>query len=293
MSDHRPDHLDLCASYALGALEGPSLKEFERHLESGCPDCSTELESYASIVHLLAIALPTAASAPELKERVIFAARVAQVAKARLQEPEEREKVVRPPRPRRIFIRKWWRQVLAVTAVIAALGAAYLVVIEPLSTEIDDQAQYIMTQNRRIDQLKTALERDEDVLQVLQSLHVDVVPLKGSGLTRKASGRVIWNRISGSALLQVFNLPVPPADSDYQLWLKLKKGSVNFGAFAPEEGAGWGNLFAMQPADIDTSSGVDGFILTLEARGEAPRPSGRVCLTGKLREQQRFSGRSN
>ena len=41
---------ELCSIYALGALDGEELREFEAHLETGCPLCGQQIQEYGETI---------------------------------------------------------------------------------------------------------------------------------------------------------------------------------------------------------------------------------------------------
>lgn len=62
---------DLAALYALGALRGDELREFEQHLTDGCDVCTAEVAAFAPVVADLAYAAPLQSPRPELRDRVL------------------------------------------------------------------------------------------------------------------------------------------------------------------------------------------------------------------------------
>jgi anti-sigma-K factor RskA len=62
------------AAYALGALDGPELRQFEEHL-ADCGQCRGQLAMMERAVQALPAAAPAKAPPPELKQRVMGAVR--------------------------------------------------------------------------------------------------------------------------------------------------------------------------------------------------------------------------
>ncbi len=67
--EHNP-LLELLPAYALDALDADELGVIERHLPA-CPDCQTELASFAAAVDMLPLAAPSVEPAPDLKQRLL------------------------------------------------------------------------------------------------------------------------------------------------------------------------------------------------------------------------------
>ena len=98
---------DLTAAYALDALDPEERREYEAHL-ARCDRCRDELASLSEASTSLAYAVDPAAPPPQLRERILAAARA------------ERPNVV-PLRPR-------WALPAAATAVVAVAAAIALAV---------------------------------------------------------------------------------------------------------------------------------------------------------------------
>ena len=102
---------ELTAAYALDALDAEERLEYETHLRD-CAACQDELASLASVTEALAVAASGPAPRPELRDRVLEAARA---------EPQ----TVVPFESRR-------RRALPVAAAVAAVAAAVALASRPL-----------------------------------------------------------------------------------------------------------------------------------------------------------------
>jgi anti-sigma-K factor RskA len=121
---------ELTAAYALDALDADETKAYEEHL-AGCAICQDSLAALSGTMVQLAFAAPPVDPRPELRERILEAARA------------ERENVV-PLRPR------GWRP-SARTTIAAAVAVAACLVIGlgiwnvSLSRELDDARSALTT----------------------------------------------------------------------------------------------------------------------------------------------------
>jgi anti-sigma-K factor RskA len=98
---------ELTAAYALGALDPDETSAYEDHL-AGCPICQDDLAALSATAVQLAMAAPPVDPPPELRERILQAAR------------SERQNVV-PLRSRRLeWSRPSGRTAVAAVAAIAA-----------------------------------------------------------------------------------------------------------------------------------------------------------------------------
>src|SRR5262245_47284947 len=62
---------ELCSIYALGALDGEELREFEAHLETGCPLCGQQIREYGETVAAIPEALANVRPSADLKDRLM------------------------------------------------------------------------------------------------------------------------------------------------------------------------------------------------------------------------------
>ncbi|TMK66225.1 MAG: hypothetical protein E6G60_03650 [Actinobacteria bacterium] len=119
---------DLTAAYALDALDPEERREYEAHL-ARCDRCRDELASLSEASTSLAYAVDPAAPPPQLRERILAAARA------------ERPNVV-PLRPR-------WALPAAATAVVAVAAAIALAVwATSLSGRLDRERAQASDQER-------------------------------------------------------------------------------------------------------------------------------------------------
>ena len=62
---------ELAPLYAVGALRGEELQEFEVHLEQGCENCRAEVDSFSHVAVELAYSCDPQTPSAQLRERVI------------------------------------------------------------------------------------------------------------------------------------------------------------------------------------------------------------------------------
>jgi len=111
---------DLSAAYALDALDDRERREFEAHLDD-CASCRTEVDSFRTAAAALAIADPAPEPPPELRVRLLDAARA------------ERPNVV-PLRPRRSV----WAPAAALATAVAVAACIWGVVLTNRVSDRDD-----------------------------------------------------------------------------------------------------------------------------------------------------------
>jgi len=169
---------DLTAAYALDALDPDEAREYEAHL-ARCERCREELALLATTSTALAHAVETPAPPPDLRERILVAARA------------ERSNVV-PLRSRRPQV---WQ---AVTAVAAAAAIGLGIWAATLAHSLDSE--------------RSARQRADDVLGVLADPSADRIALHGR------SGSLVVAP-SGAAALVIRQLDEAPSGKTYEAWV--------------------------------------------------------------------------
>src|SRR5262245_45201769 len=66
---------EIYALYVIGSLDGEDLSEFDRHLKQGCEVCRSELAQARELWCNFGAATPPVAPRPELKQKIMAAAR--------------------------------------------------------------------------------------------------------------------------------------------------------------------------------------------------------------------------
>lgn len=241
MNEHRP--AEHAAAYALGTLDPGERGEFERHLET-CASCRAEVQSFHEVAGLLAQSAAPAAPPPELRERVLRAARQ-----------------VRPITSRRRTFLPW----LAAAAVVVALLGAYGY------WRAESQKRAFQTT------LATALAQLDSTKQVVAVLLDSSVAVTDLAATGKApTMRLYWNRVRSIIVVTAFDLPPAPAGRTYQLWA-IEKGHapVSVGTFNPP--ANGRTVITLQmPAGLQPDLSA----VTEEPAGGSPQPTQQPFLVG-------------
>lgn len=294
MAQHDDKYLDQCAAYALGALDGAELAEFEAHLRSGCPECRRELAGHLRASALLPAALPPVTLPPELRERILFSAGLTKLARSdtsrRTGELLSAESVRPQPlaEPSATGRGRVWLGIVYAAA-LAVMLAGFGLYIRSLLGTIESQRGVITEKEERITALRTEVEQEQAILTVLASRNVNVVLMDGLAVNPVGYGKIIWDVTGRVAVLQVSHLPPLPEGKDYQLWAIKDSKPVSAGVFSISAGAagatgatgGGENYFKVQPIDLAGKKGVSAFAVTIEPKGGVAQPTGAMYLMGK------------
>ena len=168
--------------YALGALDGEELDEFQAHLAAGCPLCDATVRETGESLALLPASLEPLTPSPALRGRIL--------------EQIDHEKVVPISAAKTIGSPRRQRMIGTIAAGIIGVllgGGYYYFRYEPRHT------------------LYTS------VINLLRDPSTRDYPLYGAGPTPTAKGRFLWNE-SGEGHIFVSNLPAPPEGKMYAVW---------------------------------------------------------------------------
>jgi len=257
--------LELADLYAVGALDGRELAEFEAHLATECAQCAARIRETREALALMPRALAEVAPPPALRARVLAAV-------ASEPAPVPRPSAVPATRPaaRRPGRALWWTG----WAGLAAAAALLLFV----NAELRSTRNELRVLQDRMTTLQTELSERESALRFLSDPNVRYVSLGGLKPTPDASAWLLWNPGTRQGLLLARGLPAPPAGQAYELWGLAGAQPVPAGVFSVDA-AGRGLLKLPQLPEGHT---FDAFAVTLEPAGGVPKPTGTMHLHGKV-----------
>jgi anti-sigma-K factor RskA len=247
--------------YALGALDGAELAEFEAHLATGCATCAARLRETREALAALPAALPPVPPPASLRARILQ--------QVDAERPASRAPVAlrrEPGRGRAL----WW----AGWAGLAA-AAGLLVVV---NTQLSRTREEIRALQERVSTLQGELAERERMLGFLSDPDVRYVSLAGLKPTPEANAWLLWNPTTRQGLLLARGLPAPPAGHAYELWALAGAEPVPAGVFGVDAR---GRALLRLPA-LPAGRAFDAFAVTLEPAGGVPKPTGPMHLHGKI-----------
>jgi anti-sigma-K factor RskA len=238
MVDRHEEVNELIPAYALGSLDAAEVVEVERHLRD-CAACRRELAIYEPVIDALALAAPDAGPSPALRRRLLAEAAGSRVAAPAPLAPAPKA----TPRPQNAppvgspWVRPAWMSYALLVVLVASLAALIW--------------------------LAGRTPAEPPVLSLTPS---EVAP--------DAAGELRFDPAGGAATLEVWRLPLLPADRQYQLWL-IRDGERDSGAVFSVNDNGWAEL------PIDQAQSPDDFTslgITIEPAGGSPDPTGERVL---------------
>jgi anti-sigma-K factor RskA len=286
------------AAYALGALDGGELAEFERHLAEGCGQCEFALVQSAEALALMSAELPTAPAPPGVREVLVRRLAADQGHRAGAHErplravpspavrpeptrgPEASGARVRPaaarPDPALELRRTWWRwSAAAAAALIVGAFLGWGFVTMHYEARLGQMARQAIAQRDQLRAEIAALQgraaAHQEVVELLRDPTARVVAMRGAGPSPDARGRVVWHERTGGRLL-VDNLPPAPQGKAYEAWTISGGKPRPAGVFQVD--ASGDAVHSLPPA----AGPVDVFAITLEPAAGVPAPTGPIVL---------------
>ena len=285
MSEHRPEHIDLCAAWALGALDPADRQRLEEHLARGCAECDAALEEFSAATVLVAASAGRAVPTPALRQRVLAAAQAAGGAGAPVAAvPAGREPMAGKRTPaaaaagRIVELRPrpaWTTWVpIAVAAALAVTSGVLWVRTQVLSRNLGASM-------RQLAQLEQRIGEEEKWSAVLRAVGARVSLLEPTteGDSRLRA-RATYDPATQRAVVVFENL-YQPSDRDYQLWVIRAGATANLGLVRPDPDG----RATLRLEHVGDSFALSAFAVSLEPKGGSPNPAaptGPVVMLGKL-----------
>jgi anti-sigma-K factor RskA len=246
----------LAAVYAVGALDGDDLAQFEAHLAEGCQRCEAIVRDSREALARMALAATPAVPPPGV--RAALQARV--------------DAAMR--RPDRALRRGWLSWGVATAAVVAlAVMLASGVVAARYERQLGQMAREVARERARLQAEETALRSQVEALELLRDPATRLVDLR-SPSGADAVARVIWNDKAGGQII-VSRLPPAPEGKAYELWALGAGAPRSAGVFQVDsEGRA---AQRVEPA----GEAPKGFAVTLEPAAGVPAPTGPIVLASK------------
>jgi anti-sigma-K factor RskA len=261
MSDSEK-HIDfeaLCAGYVMDALSDGERKAFEHMLENASPEQRQVYADMLAVKDELALTASPLSPPDELENSILNSL----PAKTKDEPKSDSAKIY--------GISPAVYKVAAAILLIVTLSLSYV------SYQLSDT---VSSQENRLSELTNQLEKQEQLLDILSAREITFVNMNGLDPSPEGYGKIIWDSQRGRAVLQLANLPAPPADRDYQLWLIKDDGNpISAGVFNFNQSSE-DLFFTVDQLNESPSELSNTFAVTLEPKGGVPQPTGEMFLAG-------------
>ena len=250
----------LAAVYAVGALDGDDLLQFEAHLAGGCGRCRTTLQESHEALARVAQAEVRAIPPAEVKDALL--------------------RRLNGTAARRAERRSWvpWAAATAAAMVVSAMLTGGFVAsrYEGKIGEMAREVSRIRDEARRRDTTLTAqILEYRHALALLGKPATQVVEMRGSGQAAEATGRVVWHDHSGGYLV-VDKLPPLPPGKAYEAWTLGGPAPRPAGVFTVDA-SGQGRRKLEPTGDVPAK----GFAVSIEPEGGVAEPTGPIVLASR------------
>jgi len=250
----------LAAVYAVGALDGDDLVQFEAHLAGGCSRCRTTLRQSHEALTRVAQAEPRAIPPAEVKDALLHR--------------------INGTAARRAERRSWvpWAAATAAAMVVSAMLTGGFVAsrYEGKIGQMAREVSRIRDESRRRDTTLTAqIGEYRHALALLGKPATQVVELRGSGPAAAATGRVVWHEHSGGYLV-VDKLPPLPPGKAYEAWTLGGPAPRPAGVFTVDA-SGQGRRKLEPTGDAPAK----GFAVSIEPEAGVTEPTGPIVLASR------------
>jgi len=289
MTVHEEKYLEYCAACAVGALDGGDLHEFEDHREAGCTICNAEIALHTEAAALIPLGLQQIHVSGDLKERIMFSAMLAEVARAEIRAQEEKleeeerlgTEALQAEPGKKVKGRSSWLIVGMILTVIIVFTVIWIYV-RSVQSAADDSRERLSAQQSGVEKLVEELENKDAVLKIFASRRLQIFYLASMEMNSQAYGKIFWDAEGRGTVLQVANLPGSPEDMEYELWIFRDQKPESGGLFTVEEKREKKNFFRVQNLDLLDQKSIKGIVVTLEPKGGSEQPTGKIYLFGKV-----------
>lgn len=270
---------ELCAGYVLHALDKDERKEFETLLHNASDEQTELFLSMYAVSNQLAFTMERDEPSEQIKQELMAQVR----AEAEKEQKQRNPKVTSIDSAADSNTNNSGNQFFAIAASIALFIITLSLVFYSfnLSSQLGNKEELINQQETLISELKTEVQRKDELLSILESRTVELVLMAGLEVNPNGYGKVIWDADKQQALLQVSNLPAVPQDKDYQLWIIKNNKPVSAGVFAVNDPLK-DSFFKIDKLVESTKESTDAFAITLEPKGGLQQPTGDMYLAGNL-----------
>ena len=226
---------DLAAVVALDAADARDRRALERHL-AVCPPCAQVVDDMRATAASLGTGVPQVNPPPELRERVMAAAR---------REPASLRRVWAglPLGPRGRVTAAW-----GPVAACLIISAGSLFWVAALQRQVGSLESEVLASRDRA-------ARYDRIVQVLGSQQLAIRPLTPVVQTLRTGGMIFLDPESRSGMVSMHDLPQLPPGRAWQLWFVRGNERVSGGMLWADSHGNCYSLVAVPP-DLDSFEGI-------------------------------------
>ncbi|KAA0991176.1 anti-sigma factor [Dyadobacter aurulentus] len=173
------------------------------------------------------------------------------------------------PEPEVREVAPLWAKIAVAASVLLAIFAGWSAVqMTEYKGSNEQLTAEIGSMKDEMEGMKNSLSYSESLAGMYRNPDYKVVKLAGMPKSPESSVAAFWNQQTNEVMLDVQNLPAPPAGKQYQLW------SIVNGEPAPMDMGVLDNAFSGKVLKMKTTKpGSAAFAITLEKAGGVPSPT--------------------
>lgn len=244
---------ELLAGYAFGDLDLEEAEELQQILLEH-PELEIELQSLQEVLATLPYALPEIQPSPQLRQNILAGLDRASIA------PVENISRFRN-----------WQRIIQISSPWLKLAGG----IAALATVMIGFDNYQLRQQLVIIQVR--VDRQKDVIAMLQQPNTRLVSLKGMDDMVTASGSIVVTPGEPQAVLILQNLPPLPDGQSYQLWNIIDGQQIPWQQFQVNQQG-----VALTKLILPSSYAVTKLAITIELSPAPPVPTGPMVMVSDL-----------
>jgi len=228
----------------------------------------------------LTFAIPNVTVSSELKERILFSAKLTDVVKSTIEvQPSVKESILENEGKGNELKTKPMKLLIAgiIVGILIVAGGWYVYHLHKTIQRLTE------IEKNKIFQIQNDDQRSSSILEVLKSPNIEIVHLKSPEKDEVAIGKLFWDPVSRIAVLNISRLPILDENNNYQFWLRKDEEYISIGVLSNKvEGTNDYFIRIQLPRDVARND-IKSFEITMEPMGGSVEPTGKVFLHGDVR----------
>lgn len=262
---------DLLLLYVADALEADATIEMRRHLMEGCAECAGYLAEAQAVMSSIPLGLDPVTPPPQLKEKLMQRIAAAESAATGSRDDDD----TGYPAPLRIF------KYLIPTALAAgiAIVCTHSVMMQRVNELQQEQHASVVENAQRLNQLRGQYQSQTQVVEMLQSPGLKLIPLKATEHQPGAVATLLWDQKKNQWAILTTGMKPAAAGQTYELWFITEAGAKIAAGTFDVDANGTGSLKVPIPANIGELKLA---AVTNEKAGGATQPAGDIQVAGNV-----------
>ncbi|OQW52850.1 MAG: hypothetical protein A4S09_08375 [Proteobacteria bacterium SG_bin7] len=152
--------------------------------------------------------------------------------------------------------------------------------IAELDKRSTETTQMMAAKDKEMSDMKVATAQGQEMMAFMQTTDLKVAELKGMTPYPQGRAKVMFSPKSKMVYIHITNVPIPPANKDYQLWMMEGSKAVSAGVLPMIAG---NSLVKVTMGMVVPTNRLSAFIVTLEPKGGVVKATGPAFLKGNVK----------